>query len=36
MKTAIVIIDMQNDFIHENGSLCVPNGDKAAKILQIF
>ena len=36
MKTAIVIIDMQNDFIHKNGSLCVPNGDKAAKNIANF
>ena len=36
MKTAIVIIDMQNDFIHKNGSLCVPNGNKAAKNIANF
>lgn len=36
MKTAIVIIDMQNDFIHKNGSLCVLNGDKAAANIANF
>lgn len=30
MRKAIVIIDMQNDFIRKEGSLCVANGDKAA------
>lgn len=36
MKKAIVIIDMQNDFIHKNGSFCVPNGNKAAKNIANF
>lgn len=36
MKTAVVIIDMQNDFIHKNGSLCVSNGDNAAKNIANF
>ena len=36
MKTAIVIIDMQNDFIRKDGSMCVPNGDKVAANITKF